>query len=119
MNRREFLEALAVAAAAGLPLASKQVLAEADPNQIVYDIPRFGNVGVLHFPDCAAHFTRPLFREPSFNIGIGEANGRPPHLVGEALLKKFSIPAASRPAYAFTHLDFNAAARTYGATGGF
>ena len=42
MDRRSFLEAMAVAAAAGLPLSSRGALA-AD-GKAVYDIPRFGNV---------------------------------------------------------------------------
>ncbi len=55
------------------------------------------------------------FREPSVNIG----EGKPPHLVGEAFLKRFRIPRGSANAHAFTHLDFEALARRYGATGGF
>jgi sulfur-oxidizing protein SoxB len=117
MNRREFLEALAAAAAAGLPLASRHALAQ--PTQALYDVPRFGNVSLLHITDCHAQLHPLHFREPSVNIGVGAAAGRPPHLTGEALLKRFGIAAGSRDAHAFTHLDFEAAARAYGAVGGF
>src|SRR5436190_4466154 len=110
---------MAAAAAVGLPLASSDVLGQADPNAIVYDIPRFGNVSILHFTDCHAQLLPRYFREPSANIGVGDAAGRPPHLVGEALLKQFGIRAGSRAAHAFTHLDFTAATRMYGALGGF
>jgi sulfur-oxidizing protein SoxB len=55
------------------------------------------------------------FREPSVNLG----NGKPPHLVGEALLKYFSIEKQTLRAHAFTHLDFVAAARRYGKVGGY
>jgi sulfur-oxidizing protein SoxB len=55
------------------------------------------------------------FREPSVNIG----NGKPPHLVGEALLKRFGIPPGTASAHAFTCLDFESAARRYGRTGGY
>jgi sulfur-oxidizing protein SoxB len=84
-----------------------------------YDIARFGNVSVLHFTDCHAQLLPTYFREPSVNLGLGEAMGRPPHLVGESLLKHFGIPAGSREAHAFTYLDFAAAAKTYGTLGGF
>jgi len=53
------------------------------------------------------------------NLGIGEAAGRAPHLVGEHLLKAFGVPARSAQAHAFTYLDFAQAAKTYGKVGGF
>src|SRR5207253_1885214 len=96
VNRREFLNVLAAGAAAGLPLASRDILAQGDASARLYDIPRFGNVSVLHFTDCHAQLLPRYFREPSVNLGLGDARGRPPHLVGEALLKHFGIPAGSR-----------------------
>ena len=119
MNRREFLNVLAAGAAAGLPLASREALAQDDSSSKLYDIPRFGNVSVLHFTDCHAQLLPSYFREPSVNLGLGDALGRPPHLVGEALLKHFGIPPGSRDAHAFTYLDFATAAKTYGTIGGF
>jgi len=113
MDRREFLEALAVAAAAGLPLAARG--AEAS----LYDIPRFGNVSLLHITDCHAQLLPTHFREPNANLGIGPAAGKPPHLVGESLLKAYGIERGSGEAHAFTYLDFEKAARTYGTLGGF
>jgi len=59
------------------------------------------------------------FREPSANIGVGEAIGRPPHLVGERFIEFFKLKNNSDLAYAFTHLDFAEAARRYGRMGGF
>ena len=85
----------------------------------LYDLPPFGNVGLLHFTDCHAQLNPIYFREPSMNLGIGPAAGKPPHLVGEALLKHFGIPAGTAQAHAFTYLDFAQAARTYGKVGGF
>jgi sulfur-oxidizing protein SoxB len=41
------------------------------------------------------------------------------YLVGDALLKYFGIAPDSAPAYAFTYLDFERAARRYGKVGGF
>ena len=117
MERREFLEALAVAAVAGLPLASREAFAADGAG--FYDLPTFGNASLLHFTDCHAQLKPVNFREPEVNIGVGGARGQPPHLVGEALLKAFGIPRGSREAHAFTSLDFTAAARRYGKLGGF
>ena len=120
MHRREFLQVLAAAAAAGLPIASREALA-ANPAAAarMYDIPRFGNVHFLHFTDCHAQLKPIYFREPSVNIGVGEARGQPPHLVGEHLLKHFGIKPGTAEAHAFTYLDFVQGAKTYGAVGGF
>jgi len=117
LNRREFLQILATASAAGMSLpafASSDAKAEA-----LYDIPKFGNVSLLHFTDCHAQLLPIHFREPSVNIGLGDARGRAPHLVGEHLLKAFGVKPGSAEAHAFTYLDFEAAARTYGKVGGF
>ena len=59
------------------------------------------------------------FREPSVNLGIGGALGKAPHLVGEHLLKAFGIKPGSIEAHAFTYLNFEKAAKTYGKVGGF
>jgi sulfur-oxidizing protein SoxB len=119
MHRREFLQVLAVAAAAGFPLASRQALAAGADAAKLYELPRFGNVHLLHFTDCHAQLLPVYFREPSVNIGVGGAAGKPPHLVGEHLLRHFGIAPKSIEAHAFTFLDFEAAARTYGKVGGF
>jgi len=119
MNRREFLHLLAAGAAAGLPLDSKEALAQGSSGATLYDIPRFGNVSLLHFTDCHAQLLPSYYREPNANLGVGDARGRPPHLVGEALLRHFGIPPDTRDAHAFTYLDFAAAAKTYGTVGGF
>ncbi|PZP62960.1 MAG: thiosulfohydrolase SoxB [Azospira oryzae] len=118
MTRREFLQVLAAAAAAGLALDSRSALAGAQPEKF-YQLPRFGNVSLLHLTDCHAQLLPIYFREPNFNIGVGAAAGQPPHLVGEALLKRYGIRPGTLEAYAFTHLDFVQAARTYGKVGGF
>ena len=108
---------LAAASAAGLALdAPAAATRNADA---FYRLPRFGNVHLLHFTDCHAQLLPTYYREPSVNLGVGEAAGRPPHLVGEALLRRFGIKRGSREAHAFTSLDFVHAARTYGKVGGF
>jgi sulfur-oxidizing protein SoxB len=118
MTRREFMQVMAVAAASGLAIDSKQVLAGNVPANF-YELPKFGNVSLLHFTDCHAQLLPIYFREPDVNIGIGAAAGKPPHLVGENLLKEFGIKPGTAEAHAFTYLDFTAAARTYGKVGGF
>jgi sulfur-oxidizing protein SoxB len=118
MNRREFMQVLAAACAAGFALDSRDLLA-AQGGERLYDLPRFGNVHLLHFTDCHAQLLPLWFREPNVNLGVGDMAGRTPHLVGERLLKTFGIRPGSREAHAFTHLDFVQAAKTYGKVGGF
>jgi sulfur-oxidizing protein SoxB len=117
VDRRAFLEALAVAAASGLPLASRAAL-DGDGRQ-VYDLPPFGNASLLHFTDCHAQLLPVHFREPNVNLGIGPAAGRPPHLVGEHFLRTYGFAPRTRNAYAFTYLEFEKAAKVYGRMGGF
>ncbi|OGA27429.1 MAG: thiosulfohydrolase SoxB [Betaproteobacteria bacterium RIFCSPLOWO2_02_FULL_68_150] len=117
MQRREFLRLLALAAAAGASLRPERSIAQAADE--LYDVPKFGNVGLLHFTDCHAQLLPVHFREPNVNLGAGDAAGRPPHLVGDALLRQFRIAAGSALAHAYTFLDFERAARRYGKVGGF
>ena len=116
LNRREFIQLLSLAAAAGLPLTGRS--SSSDPAQI-YDLPPFGNVSLLHFTDCHAQLLPVYFREPSVNIGLGEAFGRVPHRVGSYFLDHFSIPRSSPEAYAYSCLDFESMAQKFGKVGGF
>ena len=119
-SRREFMQVLAVASATGMALNHRDVLAAAPgAGERLYDVPKFGNVSFLHFTDCHAQLTPIHFREPSVNLGVAEAVGRPPHIVGEKLLKQFGIKPGSAQAHAFSYLDFSQAAKTYGKVGGF
>ncbi len=118
MNRREFLQILAAASAAGFALNSRELLA-AQGGEKLYDLRRFGNVHLMHFTDCHAQLLPIWFREPNVNIGIGGAVGKVPHIVGEHLLKAYSIKPGGREAHAFTYLDYEQAAKTYGKVGGF
>ena len=121
MNRREFLQILAAASAAGFALDARELLAAQGGPRVdgLYDLPRYGNVHFLHFTDCHAQLLPIHFREPSMNLGVGGARGRPPHLVGEHLLKAFRIKPKSLEAHAFSYLDFAEAAKAYGKVGGF
>ncbi|MBA4265828.1 MAG: thiosulfohydrolase SoxB [Comamonadaceae bacterium] len=119
-SRREFMQVLAVASATGMALDHRDVLAAAPgAGERLYDVPKFGNVSFLHFTDCHAQLTPIYFREPNVNLGVADAVGRPPHLVGETLLKHFKLKPGTAQAHAFSYLDFSQAAKTYGKVGGF
>ncbi|GAB3402875.1 thiosulfohydrolase SoxB [Massilia agilis] len=118
LNRREFLQVMGIAAAGGMALDAPAALAAPSAGQL-YDVPRFGNVHFLHFTDCHAQLKPIYFREPSANLGVGAASGHVPHLVGEQLLRQTGLKPGSAAAHAFTCLDFEKAAHTYGKVGGF
>ncbi len=109
---------MGVAAASGMMLNSKSLLAQPSVEKL-YDIPKFGNVHFLHFTDCHAQLNPIYFREPTVNLGVGDALGKPPHLVGEHLLKYVGVKPHTPEAHAFTALNFEEAAKTYGKVGGF
>src|SRR4051794_17506062 len=111
IRRRDFLRFAGAAALSGLPRA----VAAAG----VYDLERFGNARILHMTDTHAQLLPVYFREPGVNLGIGDMHGRPPHLVGRALLDRFGIRADSAAAYAFSCLDFEKSALRFGKLGGF
>jgi S-sulfosulfanyl-L-cysteine sulfohydrolase len=118
LSRREFMQLIAIAAASGMALNTKGILAQPSTD-LLYDIPKFGNVHFLHFTDCHAQLKPIYFREPTVNLGVGEALGRLPHLVGENLLKKIGVKPHTPEAHAFSAMDFEQAALTYGKVGGF
>ena len=117
MDRREFLQLLAIAGAVS---SATGCSARRSPStESLYEAPTFGNVRLLHITDTHAQLLPVYFREPNVNLGLGGAFGRPPHLVGEALLKYSGIPAGNQQAHAFTYLNFNEAALQFGKVGGF
>ena len=118
LSRRDFLQALAFASAGGMSLQSNFAGAQVSAQKF-YDLPKFGNVHLLHFTDCHAQLLPMYFREPNVNLGIGAQEGKTPHLVGEYFLKANGIAPGTRDAHAFTYLDYVAAAQNYGKMGGF
>jgi sulfur-oxidizing protein SoxB len=117
LSRRDVLQVALAAAVVGLPRASRA------QGQTVRqeDLLRFrakGQVTLLHMADCHAQLKPIYYREPSTNLGVGDANGLPPHLTDSALLERFGIEAGSREAYALSSKDFEHLARTYGRVGG-
>lgn len=118
VNRREFLQTLAIASAGGLGLHSSLTAAQKSAQQF-YELPKFGNVHLLHFTDCHAQLLPMYFREPNVNLGVGSQKNTMPHLVGDFFLNANHMPASTRDAHAFTYLNFTDAAHTYGQMGGF
>lgn len=84
-----------------------------------YDLPMRGNARILHMTDTHAQAQPVQYRAPSQNIGVGGADGRPPHIVGHAFLNYYDIARGSRAAHAFTFVEFERLARQYGPLGGF
>ncbi|TGD65175.1 thiosulfohydrolase SoxB [Tabrizicola sp. WMC-M-20] len=122
ISRREFLQAsLAATAIVGVSgfgnwsrLAAQQALTQ---DQLL-QFDDFGNVTLIHITDIHAQLKPIWFREPEWNIGVGEATGKPPHVVGRAFLDMFNIAPGTPEAYALTHEDFVALGKTYGRMGG-
>ena len=118
LSRRELLQVAAATAAIfpnGLTRAfAQQRLTQAE----LLAFEPLGNVTVLHVTDVHGQLMPVHFREPSANIGVGEAKGQPPHLAGKDFLTRFGIPEKSAAAYALTSEDFAALARSYGRIGG-
>ena len=119
LSKREFLQVLGAASAAGMGLGRYADADAATAQKGLYDMAPFGNVSFLHMTDCHAQLKPIYFREPSVNIGVGSMQGQLPHLVGQHLLKLTGSLPATDLAYAFTYLDFEKAARRYGKVGGF
>jgi len=101
LQRRDFLEALLLAVAAGSSLRPGAAAAQAAAE--LYDAPPFGNVSLLHVTDVHAQLLPVHFREPN----------------GTGFLKRYGIARGSRAAYAFSHLDFETLAQRYGRLGGY
>ncbi|MFP4155504.1 MAG: thiosulfohydrolase SoxB [Halothiobacillaceae bacterium] len=129
LSRREFLQMLAVASASGISLGTAQAgtgqqkvassIKANNASSNMYEVPKFGNVHILHYTDCHAQLKPVYFREPSVNLGVGSMNGNSPHIVGEEFLKHFGVKPNTPEAHAFTCLDFKEAAEKYGKVGGF
>jgi len=118
LTRRHFVQASAAATALLHPgvgrLAAQQRLSQEE----LLRFPATGQVTLLHFTDIHAQLLPVHFREPSWNLGVGEARGLVPHLTGEAFLRHYGLQAGSPAAHALTSEDFTALARSYGRLGG-
>jgi sulfur-oxidizing protein SoxB len=120
ISRRDFLQvAAATAAVTGLGPRLGRVAAQGAIRQD--DLLRFtakGQLTLLHMADCHAQLKPVYHREPSLNLGVGDARGQLPHLTGADLLARFGIAPASLEAYLLTADGYEALARAYGRVGG-
>lgn len=122
ISRREFLQAsVAASAIYGLSgfgnwgkLAAQQAMTQDD----LLSFDTFGNISIIHITDCHAQVKPVWFREPEFNIGVGNAAGKPPHVVGRDFIEMFNLTPGSPEAYALTYEDFESLGRAYGKMGG-
>src|SRR6185437_3754407 len=120
ITRREILQIGAASAAlvAGDGAFARAVTQRRLTEAELLKFDALGNVTLLHVADIHGQLAPVYFREPSVNIGVGEARGQPPHLTGKAFLKRFGVPEKSASAYALTDRDFEALAKSYGRIGG-
>ena len=118
ISRREFVQ-VAAATAAILPAGLSRAFAQQRLTQAeLLAFEPLGNVTLLHVTDVHGQLMPVHFREPSWNLGVGEAKGQPPHITGKDYLTRFGIAEKSATAYALTPEDFTALAKTYGRIGG-
>ncbi|MCB1400916.1 MAG: thiosulfohydrolase SoxB, partial [Rhodobacteraceae bacterium] len=122
ISRREFLQASLAASTilgtSGLSRWSRVMAQQALTQDQLLQFDAFGNVTLIHITDIHAQAKPIYFREPEVNIGVGEAKGVPPHVVGGDFLKMFNIAPASPDAYALTYENFTDLAKSYGRMGG-
>ena len=122
ISRRDFLQAgMAASALVGASgfgnwarLAARQALTQ----DKLLEFETTGNVTLMHITDVHAQLRPVWFREPEINIGVGAQRGLVPHLTGADFRRLYGIEDGSPEAYALTHDDFVALARTYGRMGG-
>lgn len=125
MDRRTFIKLLGMgafgtAAMNSMPWLLQSVqAAEAGVPEDYYKLPMQGDARILHTTDVHGQLKPVYFREPNVNLGVGEAFGRPPHVVGKKLLKEMGLDEDSIEAYAYTYLNFDKAWKKYGRMGGF
>ena len=120
-SRRNLLKAFGFAATGSLvPLTMRELIQEVEASQAedLYNLPMQGNCRVMHTTDIHAQLLPVFYREPNVNLGVGDASGKLPHLVGKALLERAGMSEDSIEAYAYTSLNFEENARKYGKMGG-
>lgn len=119
LDRRDFIKLIGAGAAASAIPAFWPSTAMGKMPKDFYNMPMNGNARILHITDVHGQLLPVYFREPNVNLGVGDAYGRPPHVVGKKLLKHMGIEENSPEAYAYSYLNFAEAAKKFGKTGGF
>jgi len=121
LTRRDFLQVMAATTCAGLTMPSSRSAYAMKSGISQEDLLNFnatGQVTLLNFTDIHAQLVPLHYREPSVNLGVGSAHGRPPHLTGKAMLDHFDLRPGSLEAYMFSSQDFHNLAAEYGRVGG-
>ena len=85
ISRRDFLQVAAAAAAVtglgGAAAARRGAAAPSGRRTCCGSRPK-GQLTLLHMADCHAQLKPLYYREPSLNLGVGDASGQLPHLTG-------------------------------------
>ena len=122
ISRREFIQASLAAStilgASGLSRWSRAMAQQSLTQDQLLEFDTFGNVTLIHITDIHAQAKPIYFREPEINLGVGDALGQPPHVVGKDFLKMFNIEPNTPEAYALTYDNFTDLAKSYGKMGG-
>ena len=122
ISRREFIQASLAAStilgASGLSRWSRAMAQQSLTQDQLLEFDTFGNVTLIHITDIHAQAKPIYFREPEINLGVGDALGQPPHVVGKDFLKLFNIEPNTPEAYALTYDNFTDLAKAYGKMGG-
>ena len=118
ISRREFVELLVTTSAALGAAGCAGTQSRVKGLENLYTAPKKGkDLRLLHMTDVHGQTSPIYFREPNINIGLHDAKGRAPHLVGNNLLKHFGIQDEAL-AHAYTYLNFESASRKFGKVGG-
>jgi sulfur-oxidizing protein SoxB len=118
ISRRQLLQGALAASTLSGSMQGRAIAQGRLTQDEILSFQSFGNVTLVHLADIHGQLVPLHFREPSVNIGVGEAKGLVPHLTGKAFLERFAIAAKSRDAYALIDQDFAELAKVYGRMGG-
>jgi sulfur-oxidizing protein SoxB len=118
ITRRELLQVGAATAALGVSGFTRAMAQQKLTQDQLLQFDSYGNITLLHMADLHGQLVPMTYREPSLNVGVGDAKGQPPHITGADFLKRFGIKPKSAEAYALSSEDFAALAKTYGRIGG-
>ena len=91
ISRREFLQASvaasAIVGASGVGNWARLAAQQALTQDQLLQFDGFGNFTLIHVTDIHAQLKPIWFREPEWNIGVGEVTGKPPHVVGRITIR--------------------------------
>jgi len=119
LSRREFIYMMAILGASPIFANSHSKAMKNNKLEDYYKLESFGNARILHMTDSHAQLLPVFFREPSVNLGFHDNYGKPPHIVGEALLDYYGIKGNKRLEYAYSCVNFEKHAEVMGKVGGF